>query len=203
MTNSKNLLLIFTRNPILGKCKTRLAASIGDKNALDIYKFLLLHTQNITKDLKVDKWVCYSDYIGKDDYWDSSHYRKIQQRGIDLGERMANAFKDGFDTGYEKIIIIGSDMYDLKENEIADAFNFLDTNDYVVGPALDGGYYLMGMKKFNPKLFKGKAWGTDTVLKKTLDHLRDEKYFLLSPKNDIDYYEDIKDIAVFKPFLKK
>ncbi|GGW34161.1 TIGR04282 family arsenosugar biosynthesis glycosyltransferase [Arenibacter certesii] len=203
MLNRKNLLLIFTRNPILGKCKTRLAASIGDKNALDIYKFLLLHTQNITKDLNVDKWVCYSDYIGEDDIWNSTHYTKKLQHGIDLGERMANAFKDGFEEGYEKIIVIGSDMYDLDQKEINAAFNAFDTHDYVVGPALDGGYYLLGMKKLMPQLFKGKTWGTDTVLNNTLEHLRDEKFFLLSPKNDIDHYDDIKDIAVFKPFLKK
>ncbi|MCM4166921.1 Phosphoenolpyruvate guanylyltransferase [Arenibacter antarcticus] len=203
MTKSKNLLLIFTRNPQLGQCKTRLAASIGDQNALDIYKFLLSHTQNITKGLGVDKWVCYSDYIGENDLWDSSNYTKKIQRGDDLGERMANAFKNGFEEGYEKIIVIGSDMYDLDEKEINAAFNSLDINDYVVGPALDGGYYLLGMKKFMPQLFKGKTWGTDTVLKNTLNHLRDEKYFLLSPKNDIDDYDDIKDIAVFTPFLKK
>ncbi|MDX1328968.1 MAG: TIGR04282 family arsenosugar biosynthesis glycosyltransferase [Arenibacter sp.] len=203
MVKPKNLLLIFTRNPVLGKCKTRLAASIGNEAALNIYKFLLLHTQKITTDLEVDKWVCYSDYINEDDLWNPNTYLKKVQRGTDLGERMGNAFDDGFKEGYQNIIVIGSDMYDLNESELKAAFEALDSNDYVVGPALDGGYYLLGMKTPTPELFKNKSWGTDTVLKNTLAHLKDEEYFLLSPKNDIDYYEDIKDIAAFKPFLKK
>lgn len=203
MTNPKNLLLIFARNPELGKCKTRLAASIGDQNALNVYKILLLHTQTITKDLKVDKWVCYSDHIGENDMWDSSKYLKKIQVGKDLGERMSNAFKEGFSEGYESIVIIGSDMYDLRELEIKTAFAALETNDYVIGPALDGGYYLLGMKRFMAHIFKNKAWGSNTVLENTLAQLRKEKHFLLSPKNDIDRYEDILDIEVFKPFLKK
>lgn len=203
MANNKELLLIFIRNPILGKCKTRLAASVGDRNALDIYNVLLLHTQKITQGLAVDKWVCYSDYIEENDVWRSPEYQKKLQQGQGLGNRMANAFIDGFSKGYKKIIIIGSDMYDLDQKEIEAAFSTLETNDYVLGPAMDGGYYLLGMKTLMPDLFVGKAWGTDTVLKNTLAHLTNEKYSLLSPKNDIDYYKDVKDIAIFKPFLKK
>jgi len=202
MTSTKDLLLIFTRNPVLGKCKTRLAASIGDQNALDIYKFLLLHTQNITKGLGVAKQVCYSDYLGENDIWDIPGYDKAVQTGDGLGERMANAFREGFKQDYKKIIIIGSDMYDLKEEDLKKAFNVLETHDYVIGPALDGGYYLLGMNTFNPTLFKDKSWGTDTVLEKTLTDLNTKKYFLLAPKNDIDNYGDIKDLEVFKPFLK-
>lgn len=202
MIDPKNLLLIFTRNPILGQCKTRLAASIGDQSALEIYKFLLLHTQKITKGLGVTKQVCYSDYLGENDIWDIQGYHKTVQTGNGLGERMANAFRQGFKQDYKKIIIIGSDMYDLKEEDLKEAFAALETHDYVVGPALDGGYYLLGMTNFNPSLFKDKPWGTDTVLEKTLKDLKMEKYFLMTPKNDIDRYEDIKDLEVFKPFLK-
>ena len=201
MPNTKALLLIFMRNPELGKCKTRLAASIGDKNALDLYKFLLLHTHNITKELKVDKQVCYSDFLGENDIWDTGYEKSIQV-GNDLGERMANAFRAGFEQDYKKIVIIGSDMYDLDEENLKTAFKALETHDYVIGPALDGGYYLLGMNTFDPVLFKGQDWGTDTVLQKTLMNLEKKKYFLLDPKNDIDHYGDIKDLQVFKPFLK-
>ncbi|MCM4172047.1 glycosyltransferase [Arenibacter sp. TNZ] len=202
MTHPKNLLIIFTRNPELGKCKTRLAATVGDKIALDIYKFLLNHTKSFTKGLNTEKWVCYSNHISENDIWDNSIYEKKMQVGNELGERMANAFKAGFDASYEKIIIIGSDMYDLTENDLKEAFNSLDQHDYIIGPAVDGGYYLLGMKVFNSSLFHNKNWGKDTVLEATLQDIKNENYGLLTPKNDIDYFEDIKDIEIFRSFLK-
>jgi hypothetical protein len=202
MNHPRDLLIIFTRNPELGKCKSRLAATVGDEIALDIYKFLLNHTKNLTQGLNIGKWVYYSDDIWENDIWDKFVYEKKIQSGNDLGERMSNAFIDGFNAGYEKIIIIGSDMYDLNENDLLEAFHFLSQHDYVIGPAIDGGYYLLGMKVLSPALFKDKTWGTDTVLKDTLQDLKNKNYSLLAPKNDIDYYEDIKDIEIFRTFLK-
>tara|TARA_R110000868_G_scaffold140690_1_gene356598 strand:- start:8388 stop:8999 length:612 start_codon:yes stop_codon:yes gene_type:complete len=202
MTHPKDLLLIFTRNPELGKCKTRLAATVGDEVALKIYKFLLDHTKNFTKGLNTSKWVCYSDHIWENDIWGNSVYEKKIQSGNDLGQRMVNAFRDGFKAGHKKIIIIGSDMYDLTEDDLKDAFKALDHHEFVIGPAIDGGYYLLGMKVFKPSLFDNKNWGMDTVLEATLEDLKNESYFLLTPKNDIDYFEDIKDIEIFHTFLK-
>lgn len=200
---NKNLLLIFTRNPELGKCKTRLAAKTGDKVALDIYNFLLNHTVSITQNLiDVDKQVHYSIAIRENDIWDANIYSKKLQNGDDLGIRMENAFKQGFADGYQNIIIIGSDMFDMTKGDLENAFNLLNKNNFVIGPATDGGYYLLGMKKLNSAIFKNKNWGTDTVLQDTLNNLKDEKTILLEAKNDVDYYEDIKDIDAFKPFLK-
>ncbi|ADY28637.1 TIGR04282 family arsenosugar biosynthesis glycosyltransferase [Cellulophaga lytica] len=199
---NKNLLLIFTRNPELGKCKTRLAAKTGDKIALDIYKFLLNHTIAITQNLNADKQVHYSVAIRDNDIWSNNIYHKKLQNGNDLGSRMMNAFKQGFADGYKNIIIIGSDLFDITTTDIENAFDHLLKNDFVIGPATDGGYYLLGMKKLNSSVFKNKDWGTNTVLKDTLNNLKDEKIKLLEAKNDVDYYEDIKDIDAFKPFLK-
>jgi rSAM/selenodomain-associated transferase 1 len=199
---SDNLLLIFTRNPELGKCKTRLAATVGDNSALEIYKFLLRHTVSITEHLSFDKQVYYSEEIWEEDVWDTTIFDKKAQKGIDLGERMENAFKEGFKEGYKKICIIGSDMYDLSEQDLELAFKRLDDNDFVVGPAEDGGYYLLGMKSLYPELFKDKAWGTGNVLKHTLQDLQDKNYNALATRNDVDLYEDIKNIDAFQPFLK-
>lgn len=199
---SKSLLLIFTRNPELGKCKTRLAATVGDKSALDIYNFLLRHTVAITKDVNTAKYVYYSEEIWKGDIWDESFFDKKLQKGLDLGERMANAFLEGFAAGYEKICIIGSDMFDLNRTDIENAFLMLDANDFVIGPAKDGGYYLLGMTIFNAELFTNKKWGKESVLKDTQSDLRNEKVHLLETRNDIDIYEDVKDIKAFQPFLK-
>jgi len=199
---SKNLLLILTRNPELGKCKTRLAATVGDKAALEIYQFLLDRTVSFTKDLNVEKWVYYSENIWENDIWEHAIYQKRVQIGEDLGERMLNAFKEGFQSGFENIIVIGSDMYHLSQTDLEDAFLKLDNHDYVIGPAEDGGYYLLGMKNLNGELFWNKTWGTDTVLSDTLKDLKSENIALLDEKNDVDYYEDIKDLKAFEPFLK-
>ncbi|KAB7528255.1 DUF2064 domain-containing protein [Flagellimonas olearia] len=197
-----SLLLIFTRNPELGKCKTRLAAKVGDTAALDIYKFLLQHTVSFTKNLAVEKWVFYSEDIWENDIWDNYTYTKKVQQGPNLGMRMLNAFEQGFKAGFEKIIIIGSDMYQLSQTDMEEAFSRLDDHDIVLGPAEDGGYYLLGMTTLKKEVFQDKTWGTDTVLSNTLQDLRSESVFMLPEKNDVDHYEDIKDIEAFQPFLK-
>lgn len=199
--NKERLLLIFTRNPKLGKCKTRLAATIGDQAALDIYMILLRHTAEITKDLNCSKEVHYTEEPETNDLWDKLTYTKRLQSGEDLGERMYNAFKSGFQKGYKKIIIIGSDIYDLNSETIEEAFAELENSDFVIGPAADGGYYLLGMKSISKEIFMNKNWGTNSVLKDTLNNLRDKKVKLLQIKNDIDIYEDLKDIDVFQTFL--
>lgn len=198
---SRNLLLIFTRNPELGKCKTRLAATIGDERALNIYKFLLRHTATLTQGVKAVKQVWYSEEIWENDIWDSRFFTKKLQEGPDLGARMAMAFRQGFEEGFERIIIIGSDMYDLSTADLDHAFETLSTYGTVIGPAEDGGYYLLGMTRFEPSIFQQKAWGTDTVLKDTLLDLERTKVQLLETKNDIDLYEDVKDIKAFQPYL--
>lgn len=191
MKNQKDLLIIFTRNPEPGKVKKRLAARIGDSAALELYKFLLKHTFEVTKDLSCDKVIYYSESIEKEDIWDHNIFQKKKQSGKDLGERMKNAFTEGFEAGYSNIVIIGSDLYDLQKEDLEKAFSSLYNYDYAVGPAQDGGYYLLGMKSLNSKLFRNKKWGTDTVLQETLQDLKNEQLKLLEERNDIDTYEDL------------
>ncbi len=198
---SKNLLLIFTRNPELGKAKTRLAKSVGDKTALDIYKFLLNKTKEVTQNLTCDKSVYYSVKIRENDIWDSEVYQKRQQKGEDLGIRMQNAFRNSLDAGYKKVMIIGSDLYDLTSNHINEAFTKLDSNDVVIGPAEDGGYYLLGMKTLQPNIFQNKDWGTSTVRKDTLKDLEKVSVHLLEELNDVDVIEDIENHPAFVHFL--
>ncbi|MDT7829242.1 TIGR04282 family arsenosugar biosynthesis glycosyltransferase [Pricia sp. S334] len=201
LASSKDLLLIFTRNPELGKCKTRLAETVGDETALDIYRFLLQHTASITRNLNAAKQVWYSEEIWDNDIWDEAYYDKKLQKGQDLGVRMANAFQEGFASGYERIVIIGSDMFDLSRKDLENAFAQLKENDFVIGPAEDGGYYLMGMKSFRPELFTNKKWSSETVLEDTLRHLEDENLAILDEKNDIDVYKDIRDQEAFRHFF--
>ena len=199
---NENLILIFTRNPEVGKVKTRLAATIGDTNALEIYIQLLEHTRKVALETDFDKRVLYSEEINTKDMWNNHLFQKKLQFGKDLGVRMYNALKEGFQDGYKKIVIIGSDLIALESNDIQEAIKKLDENDIVIGPAEDGGYYLLAMKAIPENIFSNKEWGTNTVLKDTLKDIKNLKYHLLKEKNDIDTYEDIKDIPFFKKYTK-
>ena len=199
----KNLIITFTRNPELGKVKTRLAKTIGNTSALAIYKKLLEHTESVLHDLDCDKAVYYSVKIRENDIWDSTTYQKHQQFGDDLGVRMQNAFENGFNKCYQKIVIVGSDLHDLQPKHINQAFEALDKNDVVIGPAEDGGYYLLGMKKMHQTVFENKEWGTETVFEDTIKNLKNESVFLLEHLNDIDTYDDIKNNHSLKLLIIK
>lgn len=197
-----NLIITFTRNPELGKCKTRLAKTIGDEAALRVYKYLLQHTEQVIKQVDSDKAVYYSVKIRENDLWDASVFQKHQQIGADLGIRMQNAFQNGFDNNYQKIVIVGSDLFHLQPQHIEDAFKALDSNDVVIGPAEDGGYYLLGMKTMHASVFKNKNWGTETVFTDTISNLTDQKTHLLETLNDIDLYEDLEHIQPLQNIIK-
>ena len=200
---SKSALIIFTRNPELGKCKTRLAQTVGDESALTIYKILLQHTVELSKDLAVDKFVYYSNSVVKDDVWNEKIFRKKKQDGANLGRRMNNAFLDLFAMGYEKVLIIGSDMYDLSKDDLEKAFSCLEKNELVIGPAHDGGYYLLGMKELHPSVFDNKNWGANTVLEDTMADMVTKSVCKLQERNDIDVYEDIIGLPIFQEFIEK
>jgi len=197
---TKTALIIFTRNPEVGKCKTRLAKTVGDQAALDIYNYLLQHTATVAKKVDVDRYVFYSENINPNDIWDIAHFSKKLQTGSDLGERMHNAFQELLDSGYQKVIIIGSDLLDLNEGIIDQAIQKLEHHDVVIGPAEDGGYYLLGMKTLHPEIFKNKAWGTKTVRQDTLEDLQNSNVYLLATLNDIDTFEDMKHYEELKKY---
>ena len=202
MPQKKDLLLIFTRNPQLGKVKKRLAADIGDASALKLYKFLLKHTFEVVKELPVEKCMYYSESIPPEDLWDKEDFQKKLQQGRGLGERMENAFFEAFSEGYEKVVIIGSDLFDLQEEDLKKAFLAMDTTNYVLGPASDGGYYLFGMKSLNSQVFRNKSWGTGSVLQDTLEDLKNEKLTMLEVRNDIDYLSDLEAYPELQQIIK-
>ncbi|MDG1698305.1 MAG: TIGR04282 family arsenosugar biosynthesis glycosyltransferase [Polaribacter sp.] len=199
--NTKNALIIFIRNPILGKVKTRLAKSVGDETALNIYRFLLDKTKEVTQHLPCDKIVFYSEEIINKDIWDTPIYQKKLQDGADLGAKMNHAFESCFKNNYKNVVLIGSDVFDLKESHLEEAFEQLEKKNVVMGPALDGGYYLLGLKKEHPEIFINKNWGTSTVRKNTMKHLEKENVHLLPMLNDIDVIEDLKHHPALSKFL--
>ena len=190
-----NALIIFVRNPVLSAVKTRLASTIGDDRALRVYQRLLEHTRSTTLGIKARKLLYYSDQIDTSDAWDNDAYDKRLQVGNNLGERMRQAFETAFmefasDTN-NKVVIIGSDCMEITPGVIEAAFDLLDDRDIAIGPASDGGYYLLGMKRLHPELFEGKAWSTGTVLNDTLEDaerlgLSHTELPVLSDMDDID-----------------
>jgi rSAM/selenodomain-associated transferase 1 len=189
----KSLLIIFYRNPQAGKVKTRLAATMGAEKALGIFVKLSSHIKDITENITVDKMVFYSDVIVHGDLWTDAAYLKALQRGSDLGIRMKNAFDQGFRSGYTSISIIGTDCFELSQEVISRSFEALVTSDAVIGPARDGGYYLLGMKRLYPELFENKPWSTDTVFRKTIEDfdLLGLKYTILPVLRDVDTEDDV------------
>ncbi|MEO6220213.1 MAG: TIGR04282 family arsenosugar biosynthesis glycosyltransferase [Ginsengibacter sp.] len=189
----QSALIIFVRNPVLGKVKSRLAATLGKEKALEIYKILLAHTHAISKIISADKFIFYDDFINRDDVWENDIYNKLMQEGNSLGERMRNAFKKLFNEGYNRVIIIGSDCYELTTDIVTEGYGYLLKNEIVVGPAADGGYYLLGMNNFTPELFDNKNWGSRSVYIDTIDQIKKLNYkvALLKVLNDVDVEDDI------------
>ncbi|MCP4442205.1 MAG: glycosyltransferase [Aureispira sp.] len=190
------LLIVFVKNPALGRAKTRLAASIGDEKALEVYKFLLEYTRTTTQATNADKVVFYTDFVDKSDSFDSTAFQKqLQIQDDDLGERMYNAFEYAFGQGYERVLLIGSDCYELSTDILNNAFDELKEHEFVIGPANDGGYYLVGMNRLEKKIFTHKTWSTAEVFGNTVQDFEniEATYAILPMLTDIDYLEDMSE----------
>ncbi len=192
---TENALIIFIKNPQLGKVKTRLAKTVGDEKALEIYLELTKITRENCQILRgVQPYVFYSDFINKNDDWSNDIFEKAVQSSEDLGDRMLNAFAFILQK-HPKACIIGSDCPTLSAAILEAAFEALYNHDFVVGPSTDGGYYLLGMNApqhlfddktgnkseiRNPKseiappqyLFKNMVWSTENVLPETLKRIK-------------------------------
>lgn len=195
-----DLLIIFVKNLVPGMVKTRLAEDVGMFLALDVYQELVNNTAKVVKKVDVDKIVFYSEYVEVEDAFDAENIEYHIQEGNELGERMKNAFQVGFDKGYSRVIIIGSDCYDLKKKHLEEAFDKLEINDIVVGPAKDGGYYLLGLNGPCPALFEGKTYSHDKVFKELMTEAEELELevHLLEKLNDIDTLEDLQGTPLMK-----
>lgn len=197
-----NLLIVFGKYPEVGKVKTRLAKSIGDENAIEAYKRLMTYTLDLSA--KIDADVCLA-YSTEDQFpeWSNKVDFIEYQQGEDLGQRMINAFQSGFEKGYERIVLIGSDCAELRVDIIEEAFEGLEYNEVVVGPAEDGGYYLIGKNTFLPVLFEDMEWSTDEVFEHTFHRIRWAKVGaeFLEKLSDVDEYADAQKVSWLKDLL--
>lgn len=187
-------LIVFLKHPEKGKVKTRLAKDIGESAALFVYEELIAHTLDVAKSSLTDVWLFYNHDDIELPKPDSKRTFVQIQNGNDLGQKMNNAFETVFQQGYQKAIIIGSDCIELHQNHIKMAFQKLTLNDIVIGPAHDGGYYLLGQKKLHPEIFEDINWSTREVFEKTVEKVTSLglKHTTLETLSDIDTLEELK-----------
>ena len=187
---NKELVIVFVKNIKLGKVKTRLAATIGNQGAFDVYTQLVDVTEKAIKNIKADKRIYFSEAVVENTW--KNNVKAVQQ-GESLGDRMSHAFKQGFEDGYDRIVLIGSDLPDITESQINAGLQALKSNEVVFGPAEDGGYYLVGFSKFHDFVFQNKPWSQDNLLEETLSELKENRvsFSTLETLNDIDTFEDL------------
>lgn len=200
-------LLVFARVPDLGRVKSRLAAGVGQPAALAVYHELLAITNAAIVAAEVPATVWLADTAGPEPTpaetreW-ATHDTRCQPEG-DLGARMATAFAAAFAAGVQRVAIIGTDCPGLRASHLTQAFAELETADLVLGPATDGGYYLLGLRQPCPELFANKAWSTDSVLTDTLTDARrlGLRVALLPELRDVDTAADLAEWNAAHPAL--
>lgn len=193
----KNKIIYFVKSPELGRVKTRLAASVGNHKAFAIYNLLLKKNWQILKKTEAHLTVEFTPSHKRDQimefFPEAAEYS--EQSGKTKGDRMAFAFLKAINPEIEKVLLIRSDLADLQEQDIATAFLQLDENDIAMGPALNGGYYLIGFnrKTFETAYFQKIDWEKDDIFTATADLIRDSgnSIYTLPQRIDIDTIDDI------------
>lgn len=195
-----NCVILFIREPIRGQVKTRLAAAVGADLAVELYRRFVEDTVSTLNGLSVPTR-CYYDGPGGTEAlgnWLGGRCHYLRQSGDGLGRKMANAFRDAFADGFAKVVLIGSDLPDLPAALIERAFAELQSHDAVIGPARDGGYYLIGFTTahFLPEVFERISWSTERVFEQTMGILnsRGRKTHVLPRWHDVDTWSDLEDL---------
>ncbi|MBQ3645432.1 MAG: TIGR04282 family arsenosugar biosynthesis glycosyltransferase [Synergistaceae bacterium] len=204
MAENKQALIIFSRLPIGRETKTRLAPFLSEKQREELH--LAMWKSIFSEVMKLqDNTDIFLYWTGSGDIKDYSQFIPKRffnrnQNGQNLGERMCNAMREIFSSGYNRAALIGSDIPELKHTNIIHAFEILNENTFVLGPSNDGGYWLIGMNKFIPDVFNIKTWGNSDVLSCTIKKIEELgiKYSFTDVVNDIDTYEDLRACLAFQ-----
>jgi rSAM/selenodomain-associated transferase 1 len=197
-SQSDNCVLLFVKSPARGQVKTRLAAHIGSEAALRLYESFVLDMLTLLNTLNLPVRICFDPADTEKQFkrWLGGQYSYVAQTGRDLGERMKNAFVHSINEGFEKVALIGSDIPDLPGEFLREAFDALESNDAVIGPSRDGGYYLIGFSRisFLPVVFDGITWSTSTVFQQTNEIFKrhEMNVHLLTEWYDVDTRSDLQ-----------
>lgn len=205
MNKNKSLnrcVLFFVKYPEKGQVKSRLSTEFDETLTVKLYKKFIHDLLAMLDKTDFTIVICYypKDALDKFTMWLGSHYQYLPQKGEHLGQRMKKSFIDTFANNFGQAIIIGSDSPDLPLDYINEAFSSLKTHDAVIGPCLDGGYYLIGFTQNNflPTAFEEISWSTETVFSETMTALSEDglKIHILPKWSDVDTLSDLK--ALFK-----
>jgi hypothetical protein len=194
------LILLFLKAPEKGAVKSRLAAVLGEDAALELYRNFVLDMLETIDRSGLPCRVCYHPPDAGESItaWLGRHRSYLAQSGDDVGERMEQAFRRAFAGGISRAVLIGSDIPDLPETVLSGALGSLAASDAVIGPARDGGYYLIGFRRdrFVPAVFHGMPWSSDSVFMRTMRTFAEAgcRVQVLPAWRDMDTAQDLKDL---------
>jgi uncharacterized protein len=199
--NHDTCILVFVKYPDKGKVKLRLSKDLDEDIVLELYRCFVKDTLETIKKIDVPWYICFHppEKERKFQSWLGTDLRFLAQSGDDLGERMKNSFTEVFTKGFQKAVLLGSDSPDLPEEYITQAFTILETKDVILGPTVDGGYYLIGFRPttFTPRVFDEIHWSSPLVFKESLMKIKQagRSVGLLPIWSDIDTISDLKNLA--------
>jgi hypothetical protein len=199
--NQDTCILVFVKYPEKGKVKLRLSRDLDEDVVLRLYRCFVQDTLSTIKKIDVPFFICFHppDSQSKIQNWLGYTLLFLPQKGNNLGERMKNSFTDVFAKGFEKVILIGSDSPDLPIDYIKQAFTLLQTKDVVLGPTIDGGYYLIGFRTttFTPNVFEEIHWSSRLVFQETSMKIQQahRSVGLLPVWSDVDTFADLKNLV--------
>ncbi len=203
----EELLILFSRYPEPGKTKTRLIPVFGNSGAAELQRRMTEHTLNTIKNFLKENPIMFNVYYEggnseKMRQWLGEDINFNRQCRGDIGLRMAKAFKESFSRGYKRVVLVGTDCPKLRPIVFKKAFEALRNSDVVFGPATDGGYYLIGLKRMVLPLFYGVPWSTDGVLKRSMEIARSMglKVSLIETLSDVDRADDLKHCVELKHY---
>lgn len=191
--------IVMTRYPEAGKVKTRLIETLGEHGSANLHQRMAEHTMSTLKPLHdietADLFVFFNGgSIEQMQQWLGTTFEYLPQQGNNLGAKMANAFAHIFRSGYNRGLILGTDCPDIEGATVVDALKYLRSADLVIGPAEDGGYYLLGLNQTQPQMFEGIEWGTEKVLAQTAERAEQKNLSIeyLHALRDIDTPTDLE-----------
>ncbi len=191
---NKYALIIIAKRPEKGKVKTRLNSAMTDEKSLELYTYLLENTVIKLKSIpEIDTFIAHAPE-DSDSYFSKFGIKLIPLPKGDLGQRMFYAFKNVLSSGYQKAVLVGTDIPDLTGSTILQAIKALTHSDIVFGPAQDGGYYLVGIKKPIKEIFEDVPWSSKHTLEKSIERAKYHNYKVdfTEELSDIDTIEDVK-----------
>jgi rSAM/selenodomain-associated transferase 1 len=200
MKNQDSCILCFVKYPEKGQVKHRLAVDLDEDIVVELYRNFVLDVLFMVKKLDTSRQICFSPPDAKQKFqkWLGSSFIYVPQQGDNLGERMKNSFSNAFEEGFRRVVLIGSDSPDLPVDFLRNAFVELQTHDMVLGPSVDGGYYLIGFRDttFLPFVFDDISWSNPTVLQETITKVKNTGHSLslLPIWSDVDTIADLKNL---------